>query len=150
MCSINCKFALVQIRLGTEPATNHYLNQCWRHMASQGLNALILCCEFDSLHDDFTSSFLKCPHHSTRRAHLLGLLALLVMWCWRKLSNIEYVRFFIRALIRYKDAIFTSIWNPIVEIRRSSDRLISTMGFPILVRWNLHIESAPSTSLKLS
>ena len=28
-----------------------------------------------------------------------------------------------------------------MEIRRSDDRLISTMGFPILVRWNLYIES---------
>ena len=37
----------------------------------------------------------------------------------------------------------TSIGNPIVEIRRSYDRLISTMGFPILVRWHLYIESAP-------
>ena len=37
----------------------------------------------------------------------------------------------------------TSIGNPIVEIRRSYDRLISTMGFPILVRWHLHIESGP-------
>ena len=35
----------------------------------------------------------------------------------------------------------TSIGNPIVEIRRSYDRLISTMGFPILVRWHLYIES---------
>ena len=30
-----------------------------------------------------------------------------------------------------------------VEIRRSLDRLISTMGFPILVRWHLYIESVP-------
>ena len=36
-----------------------------------------------------------------------------------------------------------SIGNPIVEIRRSYDRLISTMGFPILVRWHLYIESGP-------
>ena len=35
----------------------------------------------------------------------------------------------------------TSIGTPIVEIRRSYDRLISTMGFPILVRWHLYIES---------
>ena len=28
-----------------------------------------------------------------------------------------------------------------MEIRRSNDRLISTMGFPILVRWHLYIES---------
>ena len=31
----------------------------------------------------------------------------------------------------------------IVEIRRSYDRLISTMGFSILVRWHLYIESGP-------
>ena len=37
----------------------------------------------------------------------------------------------------------TSIGNLIVEIRRSYDRLISTMGFPILVRWHLYIESEP-------
>ena len=30
-----------------------------------------------------------------------------------------------------------------MEIRRSYDRLISTMGFPILVRWDLYIESGP-------
>ena len=38
----------------------------------------------------------------------------------------------------------TSKGNPIVEIRRSYDRLISTMGFPILVRQHLYIESGPS------
>ena len=37
----------------------------------------------------------------------------------------------------------TCIGNPIVEIRRSYDRLISTMGFPILVRLHLYIESGP-------
>ena len=37
----------------------------------------------------------------------------------------------------------TGIANPIVEIRRSYDCLISTMGFPILVRWHLYIESVP-------
>ena len=45
----------------------------------------------------------------------------------------------LRALIQYH----TSIGNPIVEIRRSHDRLISTMGFPILVRKHLYIESGP-------
>ena len=30
-----------------------------------------------------------------------------------------------------------------MEIRRSYDRLISIMGFPILVRWHLYIESGP-------
>ena len=39
----------------------------------------------------------------------------------------------------------TSIGNPIVEIRRSYDRLISTMGFPILVRRHLYIEWGPTT-----
>ena len=37
----------------------------------------------------------------------------------------------------------TSIGNLIVEIRRSYDRLISTIGFPILIRWHLYIESGP-------
>ena len=30
-----------------------------------------------------------------------------------------------------------------MEIRRSYDHLISTMGFPILVRWHCYIESGP-------
>ena len=34
----------------------------------------------------------------------------------------------------------TSIGNPIVEIRRSSDRLMSTVEFSILVRQHLYIE----------
>ena len=37
----------------------------------------------------------------------------------------------------------TSIGNLVMEIRRSYGRLISTMGFPILVRWHLYIESGP-------
>ena len=40
----------------------------------------------------------------------------------------------------------TSDGNPIVEIRQSNDRLISTMGFPILVRRYLYIESGPCLS----
>ena len=37
-----------------------------------------------------------------------------------------------------------SIGNTIVEIRQwSSGRIISTIGFPILVRWHLYIESVP-------
>ena len=35
----------------------------------------------------------------------------------------------------------TSIGNLIVEIRRSYDRLISTMGFSIRLRWHHYIES---------
>ena len=34
--------------------------------------------------------------------------------------------------VNIKMSYFTSIGNPIVEIRRSYDRLVSTMGFPIL------------------
>ena len=41
---------------------------------------------------------------------------------------------------------FTSIGKPNLEIKRSYDRLVSTMGFPILVRWRLYIESAPSAN----
>ena len=37
----------------------------------------------------------------------------------------------------------TNIRNPIVKIRWSYDRLISTMGFPILIRWHLYIELGP-------
>ena len=37
----------------------------------------------------------------------------------------------------------TSIGNLIVEMRRSYDRLISTMGLHMLVRWQLYIESVP-------
>ena len=39
--------------------------------------------------------------------------------------------------------VITSIGNPIMEIRRSYDRLISTIGFPILVRRHFYIESTP-------
>ena len=42
-----------------------------------------------------------------------------------------------------KRCCFASIGNPVVEIRRSDDRLISTMGFPLLVRQHLYIESEP-------
>ena len=40
----------------------------------------------------------------------------------------------------------TSIGNPIVEIRRFYDRLISAMGFPVPVR-HLYIESGPRTMI---
>ena len=44
------------------------------------------------------------------------------------------------SIYRYR---LTKIGNPIVEIRRSYDRLISTMGFPILIRRLVYIESGP-------
>ena len=40
-------------------------------------------------------------------------------------------------LVQYKDAI---TGNPSVEMRRSYDRIISTMGFPVLVRRHIYIE----------
>ena len=43
----------------------------------------------------------------------------------------------------------TSIGNPIVEIRRSYDCLISTMVFPVLIRLHLYIESGPCMQLLL-
>ena len=38
----------------------------------------------------------------------------------------------------------TIIGNSIVEIQRVQDRLVSTMGFLIMVIWHLYIESSPS------
>ena len=46
-----------------------------------------------------------------------------------------------------KDVILPGIGNTIVEIRRSYDSLISTMGFPIPVRRQLYIESASQMSI---
>ena len=43
---------------------------------------------------------------------------------------------------RLSTALFTSIGNPIVEIRQLWDHLISKMGFPTLARWHLYIKSA--------
>ena len=49
--------------------------------------------------------------------------------------------------ISYTDEMTSLYWisigNPIVEKRRSYDCLISTMGFPILIKWHLYIESGP-------
>ena len=44
----------------------------------------------------------------------------------------------------------TSIGNPIVEIRQSYNRLISTMGFHILVRWHLYTESGGKQTYQTS
>ena len=57
-------------------------------------------------------------------------------WYWLYIINWGlniYVYIYIRHL--------TSIWNPIVEIRHSYGRLISTLEFAIQVRWHLYIES---------
>ena len=84
----------------------------------------------------------------------------MIKWCsvynggqWWCRSRIGYTRFdkawlITRSHNQGPDSIercyLTSIGNPIVEIRRSYDRLISTMGFPIPVRWYLYIESGPN------
>ena len=48
------------------------------------------------------------------------------------------------SISRYRLA---SIGNPIEEKRRSYDRLIPTMGFPILIRRHLYIEHCSSSLL---
>ena len=50
--------------------------------------------------------------------------------------------------VQYKDPILTVKGNLIVEIRRSWDRLISTMRFPLLISWHLCIESYLRMSLQ--
>ena len=64
-------------------------------------------------------------------------------WWWSWILSTTTLTNTPRAPIQYKDAILPVYENPIVEIRRSYDRLISTMGFPILVRWHLYIELGP-------
>ena len=49
--------------------------------------------------------------------------------CWNRVLGPDSIK-------RYHLA---NIGNPIVKIKRSYDRLTSTMGFPILVRWRLYI-----------
>ena len=58
----------------------------------------------------------------------------------RKNSRIEHV---VQRAESIQRCHLTSIGNPIVELRRSYDRLISTMGFPILVTQHLYSESGP-------
>ena len=70
-----------------------------------------------------------------------------VLLRWNLKSSMFYSCHDHDTMVNHPDSIkrchLTSIGNPIVEIKWSYDRLISTMGFPILVRWHLHIESAP-------
>ena len=88
------------------------------------------------------------------------------MWVEQEWKAPKLICFHSRGLVQYKDAI-----SPVLDIplwrnqspgpwfnikmssyqyrkshcgdRRSYDRLISTMGFPIPVRWHLYIESEP-------
>ena len=45
-----------------------------------------------------------------------------------------------------KKSCLTSIGIPIAEIRQSDNHLISTIGFPILVRWHFYTESGARSS----
>ena len=78
--------------------------------------------------------------------HKCSISRLLVLPDYATLSNKEFVFVFF-VWKQGPDSIqicpLAGIGNPIVEIRRSHDRLISTMGFPILVRCHLYIESGP-------
>ena len=77
----------------------------------------------------------------------------LQMWCLSLIMGILYLErqssYWNRSLgpDSIKRCHLTTIGNLIVEIRRSFDRLISTMGFPILVRRHLYIESGPRFSV---
>ena len=77
-------------------------------------------------------------NHSRLQPHLPGVYD----WGFRRLAT--------RPWFNKKKCYLTTLRNPIVEIRRSYNRLISTMGFPILVRWHLYIESAVFTKTFLA
>ena len=77
--------------------------------------------------------------HAMRCAHQGGTYACPVLYntqTSKRLVEISsaILNDIVRNLFQYKDLIYTSMGNPVVEIRRSKDHLISTMGFPILVR----------------
>ena len=67
-----------------------------------------------------------------------------------KFSFVRFCGIHLQAISERPDSILrchlTSVGNPIVEIRRSYDRLISTMWFPILIRQHLYIESGTRIS----
>ena len=70
-----------------------------------------------------------------KQLFILSCIELGQYWCsgWRHYQGADSI----------KRCHLTRIGNPIVEIRWSYDHLISTMGFPILVRRHLYIESGP-------
>ena len=91
---------------------------------------------------------MLCLHHNSQSFTkiICGKVLFSTLGFW---ISLQYTRTQLLCLLFFQgaDSIkrchLTSIGNPIVEIRRSYDRLISTMGFPILVRWHLYIESGP-------
>ena len=97
--------------------------------------ALLLCQIEDLQWRDYLTTRLVldaviCAHHTTLTTNHLEI---------HKQQGTESIQIYL-----------ISIGNPIVEIRRSYDRLISTMGFHILVRWHLYTESGGKQTYQTS
>ena len=116
------------------------------HFGGQSKHQDIITCERFSFYTIF------------RGLNNLTTEQLLLFWPWWEFSNwlffnlnLNGITFLAKKRALGADSIkrchLTSIGNPIVEIRRSYDRLITTMGFPILIRCNLYIESVPCSML---
>ena len=86
--------------------------------------------------------FYVLKYHVFSRAWIFWLYMLCLISLLHFLSTVDMAQCLPGRWFNIKMAC-TSIGNPIVEIRRSDDRLISTMGLPILVRCHLYIESGP-------
>ena len=99
-------------------------------------------CQHKSLPDFYLCSrLMKLPCitislHSPDEEHIekasLALHYNSTTWCSTSLNGIW-------ASSQYK-TIFPRYGDPMIKIRRSQDRLIFNMGFPILARWHLYIE----------
>ena len=86
----------------------------------------------------FTQTFIQ---GADQRKHQSSMLLAFVRGIHQWQVNFPHKGPVTQKMFPFDDII--SIGNPIVEIRWSYDRLISTMGFHILVRWDLYIESGP-------
>ena len=91
-------------------------------------------------HAHISPHAMRCEWaHAMRCAHQGGTYACPVLYNTQTAKRLVEISSailndIVRNLFEYKDVIYTSMGNPVVEIRRSKDHLISTMGFPILVR----------------
>ena len=112
-------------------APNHYLNQCW-HIISK-IQWHSIWSQRVLSKGDLKIPMSKTSAFSTSHQDLPGTIELT-----RESPNGN------QGTDSIKTCHLTSIGNPIVVIRWSYHRLISTTGFPILVRWHLYIESGPS------
>ena len=89
-------------------------------------------------------SLICPPDGSECRAATQGICTLWGSW-WVFQPYTErgaYGRQYISVTSRWEWFLCFTI-NPIVEIRRSYSCLISSIGFPILVRWHLYIDTGP-------